>query len=550
MNLVFPKDVFHLSHSLTITFGGLFMIHLKIVRNLAITACILLLAQGTALAREYQLTILHTNDHHGHFQKFAPYPVKDVGGLAAQSTLVNVVRAEVEKAGGHVLLLSAGDVNTGVPESDLLDAEPDFKIMSMIGYDAMTLGNHEFDNPLEVLQKQKEWASFPFLSANIVRKGTDELLFEPYTIKEIDGLQVAILGLTTEKVPSLVLPDNVKDLEFLSVIDTARKYVPELKEKADLVIALTHIGYYKPESGKTGDVQLAEAVPAIDVIVGGHTHTSLDEPVVVGTTLIVQADGYSEKVGRLNLTVDSEKNKVVAHTYELMPVNGKKRVKYNGKKYYTYVGTGFVEDQEVLGAMKPYLEGADKLLNKPVGTAAAELVGGKSISRSQETNLGNLITDGMRAKTGADIAMQNGGGIRAGIAPGAITYRDVLTVQPFGNTLVEMQLTGAQVVEVLNMAATQVESGGFLHLSGLTVTYNQQAAKAEKVMVDNKPIDLEKTYKVVTNNFVAAGGDGYKMLKPLAKYDTGYVDAEATMEFIQDQNTVDPKVEGRITIVQ
>lgn len=526
------------------------MMRLRVVRTLAIATCVLLVTNGAAFAKEYQLTILHTNDHHGHFQKFAPYPVKDVGGLAAQSTLVNVVRAEVEKAGGHVLLLSAGDVNTGVPESDLLDAEPDFKIMSMIGYDAMTLGNHEFDNPQEVLQKQKDWATFPFLSANIVKKDSGELLVEPYTIKEIDGLKVAILGLTTAKVPTLVLPDNIKDLEFLNVIDTAKKYVPELKEKADLVIALTHIGYYEPDSGKTGDVQLAEAVPGIDIIVGGHTHTTLEEAVVVGTTLIVQADGYSEKVGRLNITVDSDKDKVVTHTYELLPVNGKKRVKYNGKKYYTYVGTGFIEDKEVLEAMEPYLEGADKLLNNPVGTAANELVGGKSISRSQETNLGNLITDSMRVKTGADIAIQNGGGIRAGIAPGTITYRDILSVQPFGNTLVELQLTGAQVVEVLDLAATQVESGGFLHLSGLTVVYNQLAGKAEKIMVGNEPIDLEKTYKVVTNNFVAAGGDGYKMLKPLAKYDTGYVDAEATMEFIQNQNQVDPKVEGRITIVK
>lgn len=526
------------------------MMRMQIVRNLAITACMLLMANGAAFAKEYQLTILHTNDHHGHFQKFAPYPVKDVGGLAAQSTLVNIVRAEVEKEGGHVLLLSAGDVNTGVPESDLLDAEPDFKLMNMIGYDAMTLGNHEFDNPQEVLLKQKGWASFPFLSANIVKKGSGELLVDPYVIKEIDGLKVAILGLTTEKVPTLVLPDNVKDLEFLSVIDTAKKYVPELKEKADIIIALTHIGYYKPESGKTGDIQLAEAVPGIDVIVGGHTHTSLDEAVVVGDTLIVQADGYSEKVGRLNITVDSEADQVTAHTYELMPVNGKKRVKFNGKKYYKYVGTGFIEDKEILEAIKPYLEGADQLLNKPVGTAAAELVGGKSVSRSQETNLGNLLTDGMRAKTGADIALQNGGGIRAGIAPGTITYRDVLTVQPFGNTLVEMQLTGAQVAEVLDLAATQVGSGGFLQISGLTVIYNQKAGKAEKIMVDDKPIELEKTYKVVTNNFVAAGGDGYKMLKPLAQYDTGYVDAEATMEYIQKQDQVAPKVENRITIVQ
>ena len=528
------------------------MIRAHIFRFLAIASYLLFLANAVAFAKEYQLTILHTNDHHGHFQKFDPYPVKDVGGLAAQSTLVNIVRAEVENAGGHVMVLSAGDVNTGVPESDLLDAEPDFNLMNMIGYDAMTLGNHEFDNSLDVLMKQKGWAKFPFLAANVVMKGSGELLVEPYIIKEIDGLKVAVLGLITEDVPTLVLPDNVKGLEFLDVINTAERYVPELKKKADLVIALTHIGYYDSDSDSEliGDAQLAEAVPGIDVIVGGHTHTSLDQPIVVGDTLIVQADGYSEKVGRLNLTVDGDTDKVSNYTYELMPVNGKKRVKYKGKNYYQYVGTGFVEDKDIQKAMAAYLEGADELLKKPVGTTVVELVGGKSVSRSQETNLGNLITDGMRVKTGADIALQNGGGIRAGIAPGTITYRDVLTVQPFGNTLTEIMMTGAQIVEVLNVAAVKVGSGGFMQVSGLKVTYNKIAGKAENVLVGNAPIEIEKTYKVVTNNFVAAGGDGYKMLRPLAKYDTGYVDAEATMEYIRKHGKVYPKVEGRITVVE
>lgn len=522
----------------------------RVIRFLAITSCIVLMAQGAALAKEYQLTILHTNDHHGHFQKFDPYPMVGVGGLAAQSTLVNIVRAEVESAGGHVLVLSAGDVNTGVPESDLLDAEPDFQLMNRIGYDAMTLGNHEFDNSLEVLMKQKGWAKFPFLAANIVKKGTEDVLFEPYIIKDVDGLKVAILGLITEEIPILVLPDNIKDLEFKPVIETAKKYVPELQEKADLVIALTHIGLYDADSDQTGDVQLAQAVPGIDVIVGGHTHTDLEAPVVVAETLIVQADAYSEKVGRLNIVVDSDTDTVKDYSFELMPVNGKKRIKHNGKSYYQYTGTGVVEDSEILEAMTPYLQGADEMLKKPVGTAVVELVGGKSVSRSQETNLGNLITDAMRAKTGADIALLNGGGIRAGIAPGVITYRDVLSVQPFGNTLTEIMMTGSQIVEVLNLSASKVGSGAFMQVSGLKYTYNQTEAKIETVTVGNAPIELEKIYKVVTNNFAASGGDGYSMLKPLAQYDTGYVDADATMEYIRKNGEVDPKIEGRITLVK
>ena len=519
-------------------------------RSIAVISVCLLIYAGNGMASDNRLTILHTNDHHGHFQKFAPYPVKDVGGLAAQSTLVNTVRAEVEKAGGNVLLLSAGDINTGVPESDLLDAEPDIMLMNMIGYDAMALGNHEFDNSSDVLARQRQWAKFPFLAANVLVKKTGEPLVDPYLIKEVGGLKVAILGLITAEVPILVLPDNVSELEFADPIATAARYVPQLRREADLVVALTHLGLYREETDKRGDVQLARAVPGIDVIVGGHTHTELDEPVRIGDTIIVQAGGYSEQVGRLDLVVDSATDKVTASTWAALPVNGKERIKYQDKSYYRYVGTGYVEDENILETMEPYLANASELLGKVIGTAEVELVGGKSASRSQETNLGNLITDGMRWKTGADIAFLNGGGIRAGIAPGAITYRDVLTVQPFGNTLAELQLTGAQVMAVLDKAAANVGSGGFLHVAGLAVTYNSAMGKAEATLADGSAVVSDTVYSVVTNNFVAAGGDGYAMLKEVAAYDTGYVDADVTMSYITKQGKVQPALEGRINVLK
>ena len=181
--------------------------------------------------------------------KFSPYGNPDVGGMAARSTLINIVRAEVEQAGEHVLLLSAGEVNVGTPESDLLYAEPDFKLMNMLDYDAMTLGNLDLHHPLEVLMKQREWAGFPFLSANIVKKETGETLVEPYIIKEFDGIKVAIFGLTTEESPILVTPGHVEDLEFKSPIEVAKELVPKLREETDVVIALTHLGFAVLECG-------------------------------------------------------------------------------------------------------------------------------------------------------------------------------------------------------------------------------------------------------------------------------------------------------------
>lgn len=524
----------------------------QVSRTFFIVLCTLLLS-ASVFAAEVQITILHTNDHHGHFMKFDPYPVQGVGGLAAQMTLVNIVRAEVEEAGGHVLVLSAGDVNTGIPESDLLDAEPDFKLMNMIGYDAMTLGNHEFDNPREVLMKQRGWAEFPFLSANIVKKDIGEPLVEPYVIKEFEGVKVAIFGLTSDRTPILTLPENTADLEFKDPVATAKELVPELKKQADLVIALTHLGFYEKDSAnyQEGDLYLAEQVPEIDVIVGGHTHTEMTEPKMAGNTLIVQAGGYSEAVGRLDLTIETDADEVTASEFKLVPVNMKKRVKYNDKSYYMYVDKGYVEDSEALESMAAYLTQADELLSQPVGQAAVELVGGKSESRSQETNLGNLITDAMRAKTGAEIAFQNGGGIRAGIAPGEITYRDILTVQPFGNTLTTLSMNGEQIMEVLNFAATlDSGSGGFLHVSGVSWTLNRQTKSAENVMVNGEPLDMNRVYEVVTNNFMAAGGDGYAMLKDIPQYDTGFVDADAIKDYIIEKGTVEPSVEGRLTIIE
>jgi 5'-nucleotidase/UDP-sugar diphosphatase len=253
----------------------------------------------------------------------------------------------------------------------------------------------------------------------------------------------------------------------------------------------------------------------------------------------------------LELTVDTEADAIVGVTYNLVSINGKKRVKYNDNSYYMYTSPGYVEDKAILEAMSPYMEQANELLSQPIGEALVTLVGDKSESRSQETNLGNLITDGMRAKVGADIAFQNGGGIRAGIAEGTITYRSVLTVQPFGNILTTLEMSGAQVMDVLNYAASlDSGAGAFLHVSGVKWTLNRQTKKAEDVMVDDAPIDLEKTYTVVTNNFMASGGDGYAMLKDIPQYETGFVDADALMEYIGMLDKVEPKVEGRLTIVE
>ena len=210
---------------------------------------------GPDPAKTYRFTVLHTNDHHGRFWKNSDGEY----GMSAQKTVVDAVRKEVAASGGQVLLLSGGDVNTGVPESDLQDAVPDFKGMNLLKFDAMAVGNHEFDKPLAILKMQRELATFPMLAANIYENG--QRMFEPYKVFNLGGLRVGVMGLTTEDTKKMVLPENVKTIEFKNAITEAAKVVPELRSKADVVIATTHMGHYQNGDhgvNAPGDVEMAK----------------------------------------------------------------------------------------------------------------------------------------------------------------------------------------------------------------------------------------------------------------------------------------------------
>ena len=274
-------------------------------RWLLLSFPILLLLSGCATDTEQcrepalktlNFTIIHTNDNHGKFWRNRDGEV----GMAARKVLIDRIRAEVEAEGGKSLVLSAGDINTGVPESDIQQAEPDFIGMNLIGYDAMTVGNHEFDNPLPVLLKQEKWADFPFLSANIFYKDTGKLVFKPWVMKELEDVRVAILGLTTEDTESQVLKENIKDLRFDDAVDTGKVWVPKLirDDKADIVVALTHMGHYpnaKHGHNAPGDVTLAKEVDGVDIIVGGHSQTKLLRPDIKNSTYILQVSKPSQR---------------------------------------------------------------------------------------------------------------------------------------------------------------------------------------------------------------------------------------------------------------
>jgi 5'-nucleotidase/UDP-sugar diphosphatase len=493
--------------------------------------------------KSYRITVLHNNDNHGRFWKNEDGEY----GMAARATLIQAIRAEVTAQGGNVLLLDAGDPNTGVPESDTQNAEPDFKAMNAMGYQAMAVGNHEFDKPISVLKQQINLAKFPVLSANITQEG--KYLFSPYTIFNLQGVKVAVMGLTTPDTAKLVFPENVKNIVFNNPIQTAQKLVPTLKQKADVIIAATHLGYYENGKGGSqaaGDVELARAVSGIDLIVGGHSHTlvcmkapnQLDtsfqpgqkcQPDQQNNTTIVQAGEWGKYLGRADFEFKNGQFQLI--NYQLIPVNLKKKIKDEaGKESKVFATQEIKESPEILALLEPYQSKGDQLLSQAVGQLKGQLDGSREKVRVQATNMGEFVAAAMKEKTKADFAIMNSGGVRASLSEGTITYRDLLKVQPFGNTIAYIELTGQQAFVLLQTAVKMTPgSGAFPQFSGIELLIENNQIKS--AMVGGQVLSLDKTYRIAMNNFMASGGDGYPNFKKHPSYvDTGFVDADVLKE--------------------
>ena len=481
--------------------------------------------------------------------------------MAARKTLIDQLRAEIAAEGGSSLLLSGGDINTGVPESDLQDAEPDFKGMSKIGYDAMALGNHEFDNPLEVLEKQIDWANFPMLSANIYDKATGERKFQAYEMFEKQGIKIAVIGLTTEDTAKIGNPEFIAGIDFRDPKEEAKELIAELKEteKPDLIFAVTHMGHY--ENGQRGvnapgDVALARYLNEgdLDMIVGGHSQEPVcmegpnvakknfkpgDEckPDVQNGTYIVQAHEWGKYVGRADYEFRNGELEMVS--YDLIPVNLKKKVKIDGKKQRVLIQDEIAQDPELLEFLRPFQEQGQAQLEVKIAETNGKLEGDRNVVRFQQTNLGRLIATSHMERAKADFAVMNSGGVRDSIEAGEVTYKDVLTVQPFANILTYTDMTGAEVLDYLNVVATKpIDSGAYAQFAGISMTVEN--GKVSNVFIGGKQLRLDETYRFTVPSFNAAGGDGYPKLTGHPGYvNTGFVDAEVLKEYLEANSPVD-----------
>jgi len=534
--------------------------------SLKTTACALAvsltLLSGAASAWEkdktYAITILHTNDHHGHFWQ------NDHGeyGLGAQNTLVDGIRQEVAAQGGSLLLLSGGDINTGVPESDLQDAEPDFRGMNLVGYDAMAIGNHEFDNPLSVLRQQEKWATFPLLSANIYQKSTGQRLFKPYALFDKQGIKIAVIGLTTDDTAKIGNPEYFTDMEFRVPAQEAKQVVEQLRkdEKPDVIIAATHMGHYdngEHGSNAPGDVEMARSLPAgyLDMIVGGHSQDPVcmagdnrkQVDYVPGTpcspdrqngTWIVQAHEWGKYVGRADFEFRNGELKLVH--YQLIPVNLKKKVeKADGTSERVYYTQQIAEDPTMMKLLTPFQDKGKAQLGVKIGSVNGKLEGDRSKVRFVQTNLARVMLAAQRERADADFAVMSGGGVRDSIESGDITYKNVLKVQPFGNTLVHVDMKGREVEQYLAVVANmKPDSGAYAQFANVSLVADGKGVS--EVKINGQPLQADKTYRMATLNFNALGGDGYPKLDGLPSYvNTGFIDAEVLKQYIEKHSPLD-----------
>jgi 2',3'-cyclic-nucleotide 2'-phosphodiesterase (5'-nucleotidase family) len=493
----------------------------------AFIGLLLLSIQAAALhadtPRTIQFTILHTNDTHGHILPYS-YPEtfepgsplsrlksrRNIGGAARRATLVKQIRKE---PGRQVMLIDAGDWMDGTPFSTEYKGDADIAVKNAIGYDLACFGNHEFSNLLPQVRKMVSDAKFPILCANALVKETGQPLTTPYLIREVEGAKIAFFGLITES--TRTYPGARNDLTIADAIATARKLVPELRRQADFVVAVTHIGVEE-------DRQLATAVDGIDVIVGGHSHTMLPQPLFlanvpvspdsVNGTIIVQNFQWAGTLGRLNLTLRrSDEGRWTISRYDgrLLPILSR-----------------IPEDPEVSSVIKRYWEPIAGKYGEVIGEALDDFT-----SKGTDYAEYNLMADAMRATAGTEFDLQNLGGVRSPLVRGPITYADLVATDPFSNTIITFRITGSRLKTLLEKERPAVSG----------IRYVIEYGRLKEATIGGQPIEDSRAYFGSTNSYYAQ----FILRDITEKTDTGISRIGALVEYIRKQKTIKPAYDGR-----
>jgi len=509
---------------------------LFLILSVFILAVILLSCSLPGATPTAEIVILHTNDTHGRI-------------VGNDTDIIGIDRvAAVYKNTPNSILVDAGDALHGLPIATLNRGADIAELMTDSGYTAMTLGNHEFNYGWERIVELRDIAGFPFLTSNVMKDGSN--LLDDTVIIEVSGVKIGLFGITTESTAGSAMPEFVRGLIFNDPVQTAREKTEYLRgQGVHVIVALCHLGI-EPVKG-TLSIQLASEVPEIDVIIDGHSHSELPTGLLENGVLIAQTGQYGGNIGKV--TVSVEKGVIISKTATLLT-------------YEEAVETA--PDEAVADKLSAIVAHLDTILSEPVGESKAEMSSERSPGvRTQGTPIGNLIADAYRAAADADIAIANGGDIRADITPGIITKGDIISILPFGNTLMVKTVTPALLFEILENGVSGIEvdlelnidyeqspQGRFPQVSGFSFVYDPTAPvgiRVVSVTLDNgkdlSPDDKTTTLTLAGSSYVLTGGDYYTMLSDLPVLrELGSAD-EALSEYIRKNSPIDTPATDRIT---
>jgi len=513
-----------------------FLLSILMVMALVLSFVPMASAQGPV-----SITILHTNDVHGNLD----VDYKGRGGAANLAGYVDEVKAEV--GADNVILLDAGDAMQGQPISNLFEGTSFIDVYNMMGYKAAAFGNHEFDWGQDVLEARVAQSNFPWLGANIVVAGTNDhpAWVTPWTVVEVAGVKLGIIGLGYTETPSITSKGLTDGLEFQDPVAAVSRYYDEVKAQSDALILLVHIGWddrSEHKGGETIATELAAAGKPVDLIIGGHSHEEAEAPHMAGETPYLIAYQYGRWMGRADVTVDPATKKLTLVSWEGHAIN-------DGE---------VTPNADVAAKVDGYKTELEPLTGEVVGITTVSLVR----DYNAESNMGNIVTDAMRDYAKVDIALTNPGGLREDIlmaegeAEHGITWGETYAVMPFANTLYNMDLTGAQVMELLNQSATLHK--GIIQCSGITWSYYNDCDCNEPttwgaldVKVGGEPLQLDKVYRVTTNDFLAGGQDEWTTFADGTNRENTYVDMQMVVnDYIGALSPIAPAVEGRVTKVE
>ncbi len=504
---------------------------MKIARLAVLSLMFVFLLSSLVWAQQVTLTILHTNDTHGHLLPFS-YPSiapagsdlagvkyrKDIGGIARRATLVKQLRQELESHGTTVWLMDAGDFSDGTPFSTEYHGEADVAAMNAVGYDFATLGNHEFNNPLAQLKKLIAEIHYPLLCANAIDNATGKPLTQTSVIRNVHGVRIGIFGLVTRE--SATYQAAREGVTITDEIETAQRMVKELRPQADIIILISHCGDYMDE-------KIAAAVPGIDVIVGGHSHTRLPIgqfvwhsdallPKEINGTIIVQAYQWGGELGRLDLLFLKDASgawHIDRYRERLLPITSE-----------------ISDDPKVAAVVDHYWKPIEAHYGEVIGKAADDIA-----DRGDDWGEYNLVADLIREAMGTDFEFENIGGVRAPLIKGNITLADVIDMDPFQNYVMTFKLTGRQLKEIVIKARPFVSG----------IRYRLVNGELADVTVDGKPVDDNHVYTGATNSYFA----GYA-LKGIQVHNTGKLRRDVLIEQIRKKGTVKPDYDGRRVVIQ